>query len=671
MAQPPVYEGGSVQNLHSAADSSVQTALSSARGLREFLEGITALTRAERTTIVEQAIVLLESFYVHLPLKRAMHAVDPLQRLRLLRRRLPQLPSEIAFHHEMTDIFTSLRDLHTNYLLPWHFAEMVAFLPFRIETCCIDGREAYIVAAVAKGFQHSTFVPGVEVTYWNAIPIERATEIAASYHAGSNPAARRARGVAGLTVRSLQIAPPPDEEWVTIGYRSDDGQELNFWAEWTISRVPEGELLASSGLGSDAAAAAIGLDLEGEAVRRVNQMLFAQHVFAARRRIKEAEQTGLDGAQAAAAASAETPQAATATSRGASRAQAKPKEIPSTRPGAFAARAVDAEGRRYGYVRIYTFAVPDDRPFVEEFLRLIEHPDMPRDGLIIDVRSNPGGLIWAGERLLQLLTPNRIEPCRVQFISSQRNLDLVSATPSLEQWLRSLRRALESGSTFSAAFPITPPDRCNDVGQRYYGPVVLVTDARCYSTTDIFAAGFQDHRIGKILGTDETTGAGGANVWELNLINDFFRRAALPTPLQELPKGASMRVAIRRTLRVGAESDTELEDFGVLRDERHDVTRNDVLNGNVDLIAKAASLLAGGPVRTFHVVAERIGEDVRISLSSHNVESVDTFVDNRPRHSKPVGKETLRFRLKADPGARLEFRGYSGGELVCCRLCTA
>ncbi len=50
-------------------------------------------------------------------MKRAMHAVDPLQRLPLLRRRIGQLTSEIAFHHEMTDIFTSLRDLHTNYIV--------------------------------------------------------------------------------------------------------------------------------------------------------------------------------------------------------------------------------------------------------------------------------------------------------------------------------------------------------------------------------------------------------------------------------------------------------------------------------------------------------------------------------------------------------------------------
>ena len=74
--------------------------------------------------------------------------------------------------------------------------------------------------------------------------------------------------------------------------------------------------------------------------------------------------------------------------------------------------------------------------------------------------------------------------------------------------------ALQTGSPFSAGFPISDPKKCNEMGQRYFGPVVLITDALCYSTTDIFAAGFQDHEIGKVIGVHETTGAGGANVWE-------------------------------------------------------------------------------------------------------------------------------------------------------------
>ena len=71
-----------------------------------------------------------------------------------------------------------------------------------------------------------------------------------------------------------------------------------------------------------------------------------------------------------------------------------------------------------------------------------------------------------------------------------------------------MQLALQTGSTFSAGFPISPPEDCNAIGQKYFGPVVLVTDALCYSTTDIFAAGFQDHQIGPVLGVDGNTTTG-------------------------------------------------------------------------------------------------------------------------------------------------------------------
>ena len=61
------------------------------------------------------------------------------------------------------------------------------------------------------------------------------------------------------------------------------------------------------------------------------------------------------------------------------------------------------DGPAYGYIRIFTFSVPNATAFVDEFARLAGL--LPDDGLIIDVRGNGGGLIYAAEQLLQLLTP--------------------------------------------------------------------------------------------------------------------------------------------------------------------------------------------------------------------------------------------------------------------------
>lgn len=677
MAKQPGYGDGTLDDLVGAADNSVKDSLSGGRGLSEFLASIDTLEESELDIIVEQAIKLLEGFYVHLPMKRAMHAVDPLQRLRLLRRRIPQLTSEIAFHHEMTDIFTSLRDLHTNYILPTYLAQMAAFLPFRVEAYFENGARRYIVAQTTPGFRHLTFVPGVRLTYWNGIPIERAVEIAASYHAGSNPAARHARGVEGLTRRAMNVSPPPNEEWVMIGYEDNNQQPSELRADWTIVGLPPEDNGARAAMPIEAAAA-FGLDLEGDTFRRINKILFAQHVVAAKRKVDEARRSARVGRFAPGLeAASETAQLAMARAEREAASSAV-QGTESTLPDVFSVKIVPVDGRDYGYIRIATFNVYNDVEFVDEFLRLIELPQMPRDGLIIDVRGNGGGLIYAGERLLQLLTPRTIEPCRLQFINTPANLDLCRAVRGLKSWLPSLERAFETGATFSAGYPITSPERCNDIGQRYYGRIVLITDARCYSTTDIFAAGFQDHKIGTILGTDDNTGAGGANVWTLDLIREFFQSGQKPPPISALPKGASMRVAIRRTLRIGDEAGTELEDLGVKPDVRHPLTRDDMLNSSRDLIEHAARLIAGRDAETpgvgFVVTASRTAAALRVDLNTLGVDYVDVLIDGRPRDTRdlPGGQfsfEVAGFVPPTDP-IRIEVRGYRLRELVCSRRLT-
>ena len=99
--------------------------------LKEFYANAntTALLPQERMDIVDQAIKLLKGFYTHLPLKRALYGVNPVERLQLLQQRLPQLKGDPAFHAEMRDIFASLRDLHTVYRLPEPYSTAHAWLP--------------------------------------------------------------------------------------------------------------------------------------------------------------------------------------------------------------------------------------------------------------------------------------------------------------------------------------------------------------------------------------------------------------------------------------------------------------------------------------------------------------------------------------------------------------
>ena len=95
------------------------------------------LSRRERLRIVDQTLLLLEMNYVHLPLKQAMHAINPIQRLKLLKYRLETKASEMEpvmqFHQRLLEIFASLRDVHTSYFLPTPFIDQIAFLPFLVE----------------------------------------------------------------------------------------------------------------------------------------------------------------------------------------------------------------------------------------------------------------------------------------------------------------------------------------------------------------------------------------------------------------------------------------------------------------------------------------------------------------------------------------------------------
>ncbi len=629
----------------------VRGALQGSTDLASFLDGVQALTLSDRKQLVDQALVLLEQNYVHLPLKRAMHAVDPVQRLRLIRHRLDaqtlsSMEPEIEFHRDMIEAFVSVRDLHTNYLLPRPLAEVVAYLPFLVEECFEDGDPHYLVTHLAQDFSHASFKRGVEVLSWNGVPIERAIELNARRHAGSNAAARHSRGLENLTLRALRAALPPDERWVIVGYRDAAGTDRELRQEWLVAGgLPAGGGDTDSGVET---ASCQGLDLELDIIGRMKKALFVRQDRARTRKKK---------------------------SRAARARIAAGQDVPST-SDVLRAQIVETASGEFGYVRIFSFNVQDPDAFVAEFIRLAGL--LPKEGLIIDVRGNGGGHIHASERLLQVLTPRSIEPEPVQFINTPLNLRICERHENnpvgldLSPWVGSVRRAIQTGATYSRAFPITSAASANALGQKYHGPVVLITDARCYSATDIFAAGFQDHGIGPVLGVEANTGAGGANVWDHGLLKQLLQVPApmdTSSPYGDLPRGAGMRVSIRRTLRVGERSGTPLEDLGVTPDQRHHMTRADLLNRNADLLDRAGALLVAQPVRQLDVSATRHGQLLKLKLNTRGIQRVDVYVDGRPAISQNVqeGEHEVADVPAGQNPRLLEVRGFHSGDLVAAR----
>ena len=577
-----------------------------------------SLSRRERLRIIDQALLLLEMNYVHLPLKQAMHAINPIQRLKLLKFRLEtegrKMEPVMQFHKRMLEIFASLRDVHTSYFLPSPFLDHIAFLPFLIEqyfeTDGEGGRvEKFLISRIIdSGVEATTsaksnvppFQPGVEALYWNGVPIRRAIEVNGENQAGSNPEARFARGLDNLTVRPIDTSLPPDEKWVDITYRTPAGEALTRRFEWRVYYTGD-EPVASKSTQKNRAA----VDIKKTKINEFKKAFFFQP---------------------------------------------RPIAIGKAFRDNFSVEVRNVHGKDFGYVRLFSFEVDDDRltigRFVKEFRRIITDPKFPQEGLIIDVRGNPGGTIRAGERLLQLFTPRRVKPELFEFINSPLNLEICRTAPksmNLARWADSIAEAVVTGATYSLGFPLQTEELCNDVGQVYYGPVILITDALCYSTTDIFAAGFQDNEVGEILGTSDNTGAGGANMWYYDdLINVLGKKSK--SFFKPLPRDSQLQIAMRRSVRVGQRDGRPLEELGITPDHRHYMTKRDLMNQNVDLVRKAARLLESKPAYSLTVkpvkgkIALSITASSKVRPRDHRkrISRIDVFVNGRPQKSLSV-----------------------------------
>ena len=136
-------------------------------------------------------------------------------------------------------------------------------------------------------------------------------------------------------------------------------------------------------------------------------------------------------------------------------------------------------------------------------------------------------------------------------------------------------------------------------------------------------------------------------------------------PYKPLPGDARLRVAIRRTLRVGKRAGTPVEDLGVTPDELHRFTRNDLLSGNQDLIERAGQLLKNLPKRRLKVVAgPHSPPQLSFVVDTKGLHRLDIFGDGRPEGSIDLTDGVTEIKVPDRGFSKYEFRGYSGGALV-------
>ncbi|MFM0008231.1 S41 family peptidase [Paraburkholderia dipogonis] len=550
------------------------------------------LDASDREVVVDALLTAIEGAYCHLHQKRAGYANDPVQALQLLRTHAADM-SEAEFHMAVTGIIVDLRDAHTIYAGPKSLAGAVAQLPFLVEAYGSTDAPSFLVTKVGhiKLIKDPRFKPGVLLETWNGMPFGRAVAIHANRETGGRPDARLARALESLTFRSLQYGPPPDEMWVDIGFRDGARRPLReVRIPWRI--VWPGSPATGVRLGAHAALR-VAVSPAAEQVRRGKKLMFSGKQWRAENQRREMAR--------------------------------EPGWLKTRFPDALSAKRFRTKALGdIGYLRIWTFDVENHEAFVDEVTRLVEQ--LPAVGLIVDVRGNPGGLIWAAERMLQLFTPNKVSPTRFSLVATPLTRAMARSAfnrMELEPWITSLESAISTGEAYSQALPITDPSWCDDVGQRYGGPVVCVADANTYSSGDLFCAGFVDNEIGPLVCVGQATGAGGANVWTSQDLTDALEGTEFELP--RLPDGVSFTMAFRRAARCGDSAGVPIEDLGIAGIP-YAMTRRDVLDGNADLVAYCAQLLAGAPQSSLHVALRKS----EVTVTTTGLDELEVYVDGRP-----------------------------------------
>jgi hypothetical protein len=493
------------------------------------------LSTAERLRILDGFEAVIGGVYTHLPLKRARYGFDPVRRLRILRTEVGAFDDN-AFHVELAAITTQLRDYHTRYTWPAAFARKVAVLPFLVEMFGPDTSPTCVVTRAGKGLD-AAFVPGVVLQYWNGVPIDRAALRHSSEECAGRPDGLRCASLQSLTFRSMEYGPPPDEEWVVVGYRTTDaagaatGALKELRVDWKVVDPGAVSKLFAGGPGArhTRLRRTRAVNPAAAAVRMAKMLMFAPEALVG-----------------------ESP-------RGAARGHGlAATNIRTSMPDTLRVQALQVPGGPMGYLRIWAFETDPDK-FIRELQRVI--PLLPAQGLIIDVRGNPGGYILAAERALQLFTPKAIDPVRFSVLATTFTRDMAALpglADELQPWKASLDAAVRNGELYSQPQPISDPAECNDIGQQYGGPVVLIGETNTYSAGDLLAAGFVDNGLGPFVCVGQATGAGGANVWEYDDLRKVLSGA--PIGLPALTSGIGLSFAFRRATRAGPSEGLTIED---------------------------------------------------------------------------------------------------------------
>jgi hypothetical protein len=418
---------------------------------------IMSLTAKQKYRVVDAAINLYSQAFAHRAMKERLYGVDTEALFHNLKLRCAELKDD-EFHSAMRRIFTGIRDRHTKY---YYSKADVYSLPFTVERAFVNDGPRFFITKTKS----SDFAKGVEVTHWNGTPVQAVIAKLSEEVGSGNHASRFSLATYYLTYRPTSVFIKPPEDWVIITLLDEKGNRQEKSLKWQLEN-------ADIGLqGRKINLAEVGVD---EDLLQLNWHLFS-----------------------------------TFSSKFIKEPKLKYSNVETSR--------IRIGDKDYAYLRIFHFDVEDADDFAQHVAG--ELKGLPQDGVVIDIRGNPGGYIKAGESLLQLLSSTKITPHGFRFRASDAISYLVNHSTRYAGWRPTVNQGLQIASEFSVDLPIEGMEQdYNKIGRVYLGPSILLVDAMTFSTGDLFTSGYQYHGIGKIICTDENIAAGGANNWRYDVL---------------------------------------------------------------------------------------------------------------------------------------------------------
>ncbi len=537
---------------------------------------LSELSTEEKAIIVDQARMILKDLFVHRDLKIQNFgpSADPLPALDDIKKNIGSI-STIEFHKRMIRAFHRMNDWHTTYQLPKPYSCYRSVFPAGFKAVKDEfGKEVIGVDSVVTLPEFVRLIPAdvkievgdILVSYNGLTPAQAiASNIASSY--GANPAAVKRDTVTALGMISHKYHLVPESNNVTLTLKDKAGNLKSMTVPWIAKSLDE---CINPPVEEQTGDKGIAKDFQSE-YHQLHRKKKGKFHFKA------------------------------------------PGDLLESREPILRYKVINNEYGSFGYLRLESFSPEKLKGLqtVIEIQRLLDGPLSKTEGLVVDLRSNPGGQIVIGEAMVQLLNPKNTVPLNFALKNSEPNRFFWETTAPGSNFEKELKKAQAEGRAYTTPIPLNPPASVNSLGQSYTKPVAVFINASCYSTCDMFSASMQDIGAGIIVGEDPNTGAGGANNW-----NNEILMEDLPEdnqgPFKALPGGVFIGFSYRQTSRTGTHAGELIEDVGVKADMMVEATTEDFDTSEAQLRTITRKLAEESGKFTSSVQLKAVSPDVRI-----------------------------------------------------------